>query len=275
MIDILRVEFFRLIKSKLFWIMLAICFAAPILLSLALVGLVSLIDAIGGTDSNNISYLLHTIGVTPLTLSELPNVSGNIFLLSLISSSVILSKEFTDGTMRNAILANKSRKQLFFAYLIVAIFIGIAYLLTYFISTLIFVLPIFGFNDLPAGDAATGFLCSLALGICAVVFVQTCVIMFLFSVRKQWATVLFPILITRFVPALFSIIVSIITVGEAFQGNTLSEAFISWMPFVNASLFNAAAVNGALVGKILLYYAIFSGVFIVSGYFTFEKADLK
>lgn len=43
----------------------------------------------------------------------------------------------------------------------------------------------------------------------------------------------------------------------------------------NATIYDAGAIDGALVGKIALYYLLFTAVFTVSGYFSFEKADLK
>lgn len=277
MISILRVEFFRLIKSKLFWILMGVCFALPIFLSLFIVGFIGILDNIANDlpEFADLSYMLHSIGMTSSTLAELPSIASNVSLLSLICTSVILSKEFTDGTVRNAILANKNRRQLYFAYLIISLIIGAVYTLTFFFSTLIFVLPIFGFGGLSASDAVAACFSSLGLGLFAVLFVQTCVTMFLFAVRKQWATVLFPILICRFVPSIFAGIVALLTFGESIQGGTLSETVTSWIPFVNASYFNPSAIDGALIGKIIMYYLIFSAVFMISGYFTFEKSDLK
>lgn len=277
MISILRVELFRLVKSKLFWIMLGVCFALPLLSSLFVVGFIGIFDNIANDmpEFADLSYMLHSIGMASSTLAELASIASNVSLLSLISASVILSKEFTDGTVRNAILANKNRAQLYFAYLIISLMIGTAYTIAFFAATLIFVAPIFGFEGLSAGDAAAACFSSLALGLFAVLFVQTCVTMFLFAVRKQWATVLFPILICRFVPSIFTGIVTMLTLGEAIQGGVLSETVTSWMPFVNASYFNPAAIDGGLIGKIIMYYAVFSSVFVVSGYFTFKKADLK
>lgn len=40
-------------------------------------------------------------------------------------------------------------------------------------------------------------------------------------------------------------------------------------------IYDAGKIDGGLIGKIALYYLLFSGIFVVSGYFTFEKADLK
>lgn len=277
MINILRVEFFRLKKSKLFWILLGVTAALPILSAILLTVFFSILESIfeGGGEMISALEMLRASGTTGSILSELASIAGDAALFSLITVGVVLSKEFTDGTMRNVILANKKRKELYFAYFIVAVVVGLTYMLAYMLTALIIVAPIFGFGDLTAGQIASAIFCSLALGVCSVLFVQSCVCMFLFAVRKQWATILFPILIIVFAPSIFNTLVTLLTLGLAFQGQTLSPVAISWIPFANAAQFNASAIDGGLVGKIALYYLLFAAVFTVSGYFTFEKADLK
>lgn len=56
-----------------------------------------------------------------------------------------------------------------------------------------------------------------------------------------------------------------------FVKNTLSEANV----MADVMIYDAGKIDGGLIGKIALYYLLFSGIFVVSGYFTFEKADLK
>lgn len=276
MINILRTEFFRLKKSKPFWIFFGICCGLPLLsalLNLAMAGIIESITEL--PEMSDLAELLRSLNVTTTTLSDLSSLMSDAALFSLICSSVFLSKEFTDGTMRNVLLANKSRKEMFFSYLIVAIVIGVSYLTAFFAATMLFIATLFGFGDLSAGAAVSACFCSFALGIFATIFVQTCVTMFLFAVRKQWATILFPILICMFAPAIFTLIVQIISNILIVNGEIISNTTISWIPFANVTIYDAGKIDGGLIGKIALYYLLFSGIFVVSGYFTFEKADLK
>ena len=154
MINILRTEFFRLKKSKLFWIFFGICCGLPLLsalLNLAMAGIIESITEL--PEMSDLAELLRSLNVTTTTLSELSSLMSDAALFSLICSSVFLSKEYTDGTKRNVLLANKSRKEMFFSYLIVAIVIGVSYLTAFFAATMLFVATLFGFGDLSAGAA--------------------------------------------------------------------------------------------------------------------------
>ncbi len=261
MINILRTEFFRLKKSKLFWIFFGICCGLPLLsalLNLAMAGIIESITEL--PEMSDLAELLRSLNVTTTTLSGLSSLMSDAALFSLICSSVFLSKEFTDGTMRNVLLANKSRKEMFFSYLIVAIVIGVSYLTAFFAATMLFVATLFGFGDLSAGAAVSACFCSFALGIFATIFVQTCVTMFLFAVRKQWATILFPILICMFAPTIFTLIVQIISNILIVNGEIISNTTISWIPFANVTIYDAGKIDGGLIGKIALYYLLFSGL---------------
>lgn len=282
MISILQEQLFRLKKSKLFWVMLILCAAAPLLSLLLTLFIAAVVGGFAGDVSGetvtaiDILRELNVIAGEQSMLTEFAQLLSDFSLFALITSSVVLSKEFTDGTMRNVILANKSRRQMYFAYLCVALLIGVTYMLATFAAIMLICAPICGFGSLSAGEATSACFCSLALGLLATVFVQSCVCMFLFTVRKQWATVLFPLLICMFAPGIIEIIVSAIDITSLIKdGSILPETIKSWIPLVNANLYNSASIDGALVGKIALYYSLFSAVFITSGYFTFEKVDLK
>lgn len=276
MINILRVEFFRLKKSKLFWIMLGVTAALPIISALATTLLLSLLDFIMGEGNmGSLVDIMRASNTTSSVLSGLGTVGYGATLFPLITAAVVLSKEFADGTMRNAILANKKRSELYFAYLIIALIVGVAYMLAFIVVTLVIIAPIFGFGGLSAGKIASAIFCSLALGICSILFAQSSVCMFLFGVRKQWATILFPLLIVMLVPDIFNTIIIILSTGMGINGQTISNTTISWLPFVNAQLYDAGAINGSYVGRIAMYYLLFAAIFNVIGYFTFDKADLK
>ncbi|MDE7454378.1 MAG: ABC transporter permease [Clostridia bacterium] len=274
MIDIIKVEFFRLKKSKLFWAMLIVSAATPLLIILMSVFLAALVGSMENLPVQ-ITDILHSMGITNSLLASMGSVSSDVALWCIIATAVVLSKEFVDGTMRNVILANKSRTQLYFAYLITSLIVAASYLTAFFAVTLIVAAPIFGFGDVSTGTAATACLCSYALGLIAIIFTETCVCMFVFAVRKQWAAILFPILIWFFAPTVFTVIVNLISTALSFQGNAVALEVIRWIPFVNMGEYDPTNIDGVIVGMNILYMAIFTAVFVVSGYYTFKKADLK
>lgn len=273
MIDIIKVELFRLKKSVIFWVMLGLAAASP-LIAVLLNSLLLALFGIAEGGSLNILEALRTAGVTEGLLQQMANVSGDIALWAIIATAIVLSKEFTDGTMRNVILANKTRAELYFGYLITSMIVAVTYLTAFLAVTLIIIAPIFGFNGASAGKIASAVFCSYGLGILALAFAETCVCMFVFSIRKQWAAILFPLLIW-YAPAAFTSILTIVINTMAEMGQLTSIDFVRWIPFVNIQQYSPLNLDGVVVGMNVLYIAIFIAAFVCIGHFTFKKADLK
>lgn len=273
MIDIIKVELYRIKKSVLFWVMLGVSAATPlltVLINFALVAFMGMAE-----QSANLFEFLREAGITSALLQQMSTSLTDLSLWPLIATAVILSKEFTDGTMRNVILANKSRAELYFGYLITAMIVAVSYLVSFLAVTLIVIAPIFGFQGADAGKIVSAIFCSLGLGIIATAFIETCVCMFLFGVRKQWATILFPILIWYAPLMIINILVTVIT-SLAETGQITSLDFLRWIPFVNMYYnYNPLNPDGVVVGMNILYMAAFIAGFVCIGYFTFKKADLK
>lgn len=278
MINIIKLELFRIKKSALFWVMLGISIALPILSAVLISALIGLIQAISDSigDMGITAWdLISKEGLTVTLLGSLPQIASDVAIISIIATSVILCKEFSDGTMRNVLLANKTRAELYFGHLISAATISLFFLAGNFASIMIVVAPIFGFNKLAAGQVVTACLCSLAQGVLVMLFVSSCMCMFMFCVRKQWAAILFPLLICMFVPNLLTTLVTIIATVMAVGGQVISTDALRFVPFVGAAMYDASNIDGAVVGMNILYLAIFTTVFVVAGYYTFKKADLK
>ena len=271
MINIIKVELYRLKKSTLMWVMFGLTVASPLLtalLSLIVNGLVV------GSASNLLSALRSSI-LTFTLLQDTSALLGDSTMWALIATGVVLSKEFVDGTMRNVILANKTRAELYFGYLITSVIVSFAYLLAYLLTVLVIIAPIFAFNNAAASTVITAILCSLALGIAVLAFVQSCMCMFMFTVRKQWATILLPILICLFAPSVFQIIVQLVTFAKSVSGQPISEGALRFVPFINLEYLNLANIDGAVVGMHIFFCVVLTAVFVVSGYYSFKKADLK
>lgn len=275
MIDIIKVELFRLKKSKAYWILLGLAAVCPLFLIFTNAALYMLVGSIDGGFDGSILNVLRNANFTAAMLQYMTSAASDITLLATIATAIVLGKEFSDGTMRNVVLANKSRAALYFGYLITALIVAASYLVAFFTVTLVIVAPIFGFGGMGAGKAVTACMCSFALGLLAVTFMEACVCMFVFGARKQWAAILFPLLIWFLVPQAFRLVAEILSMAKSAFGETLTMDTLRWLPFVNMDYFDVSSIDGALVGINILYLAIFITVFTVSGYYTFKKADLK
>lgn len=272
MINIIKTELFRIKKSVLFWVLLALSFASSVL-SFALSTSILTVSEISFYES---MQLLKAEGETYLALSELCQYLSDSGLFTLICVAVFLSKEFTTGTIRNVVLSNKSRTQTFFAFLITALFISLCYVTAYLVGTLLSFGIFVGF-DASVSTAVTAVLSSYLLGICACSFVACCVVMFLFVTGKQSSAIIYPLLLLILVPAIVEVIVLFSQIGSIFDGvlEYQANSVYSWVPFYNKGLFDASNFEMSLVGKIVMYDVVFSVICALIGWLKFRQADLK
>ena len=274
MLNIVKSLLFRLKKAKLFWIMLGVCAFLPVLVSLLYHFMLEIVEIFV-----DLPVDAGMEATTHLSLTSLASLSSDVNLFVLLCVSIFLCKEFTDGTIRNALLSNKSRWQLYSAYGVTSLIIGGSYLIVYFVSTLLALGIPFGFGDVTPNQAVSACLCSLLLGILSMLVVVSCVLLFLFLTGKQAASIVLPILITMFLPSiaaaaveLVSTLVMLVQMGGQWMDVNIDY---SWVPLYNAFMYDSMNLDGALVAKISMYYVAFTGLFVWLGSLSARKRDLK
>lgn len=273
MISILKVELFRLKKSTAFWLCLGLCVALPLLSLLLLTAVNAILESIG--ENNFLEILLGENGGVLIMTQELVGwSSGDNILLALIATAVVLAQEFSHGTIRNMIIANKKRSDIFFAFYIVSLIIGITYLLAQLAATLLFFGPVLGFGNLGAGAAVTAVLCQFAMGLTSMLCVQTMVCMFLFVTKKTSLSILLPIVVCMFAPELINGIITVILTSVSMTSE-IPETVLQCIPFFNWSTLNPQAPQGLNVGMVILYNLLFGALFFWAGISNFRKSDLK
>ena len=275
MSNILQVEFFRLKKSKVFWALFGVAAGLPLVTAVIYAALIGFVNVISGSDVGSMWELVRTSGMTETSLGSVASVMGDTTLLSVICVSIFLSRDFNNGTFRNMLLANKTRLELYLSHLVMAVTIGACYFGVSFVSTLFIYGAIFGFGTLTFVKAFTGCLVALVMGMVSVIFVQTMTCMFLFGTRKLAVALACPIAICIFAPSFLLAFVQMYDVFNIFATGELVSTDLSWIPLYNSGLLNIGDLDGALIGKILMYNLPFSVLFGFMGWVTFRKADLK
>lgn len=266
--NIFQTLLFRLKKSTMFWVLFGACALLPLLeVGMNLLAFF-LYNAIG-VDEFTISWEAMKNGITIGAMSALPAISLHA-MLAIICTSIFLSKEFMDGTFRNALLANRSRRELYLSYLLMAVTIGGIMFGVNYLSTLLLNGAFFGFGDMAAADAVTACFVSLGLGLISVIFLQTMMCMFLFGTRKLAVALACPLVIAMIAP---SVLYSFIDVFARFH--LIKPTDMSWVPLYNLNLLSLFTIDGALIGKILLYLVPLTVLFGCLGWVSFRKADLK
>lgn len=274
MLNIVKSLLFRLKKTKMFWVMLGVCAGLPVLASLLYHFVLDFAEIFV-----DLPVDAGMEATTYLSLTALVSLSSDVNLFILLCVSIFLCKEFTDGTIRNTLLSNKSRWQLYSAYGVTSLIIGGSYLVVNFVSTLLALAIPFGFGNVTANQAISSCLCSLLLGVLSMLVVVSCVLMFLFLTGKQAPSIVLPILVTMFLPSmaasaveLVSYLVMLVQMGGQWMDVNIDY---SWVPLYNAFMYDSMDVDGGLVAKISMYYVAFTGLFVWLGSLAARTRDLK
>lgn len=122
MIGLLKADFYRLFKSKLFYILIAIAlfFALAIVpLSIGVNGMAKAAQKVAGTATYD------TLEGKAM-LGSIFGLSSNMGLIFPIFAVLLVYKDVSDGTIRNKVISGNSRTKIFFSHYIVLMVLSLA-----------------------------------------------------------------------------------------------------------------------------------------------------
>lgn len=114
MLGLLKADLYRVLKDKLFIVLLVICVVTAIGIPLLYFFIFQVIAAISETD---VREKTSAIGLALTVYAPFSN-SGLVLAIFMI---IIIGKDYSNGTVRNKIAMGKSREEVFFANLLVTI----------------------------------------------------------------------------------------------------------------------------------------------------------
>lgn len=149
--NLLSANFARLKKSKIFWLEMAVMFLWAALMLVAAYQSLKLYPE----DEVNLSQFL---------FGHLPAVGG----FSAVFFSLFLGTEYSDGTMRNKVIAGHSRWKIYLSNVIVGSVAGVLVNLAWMAAIVVVGIPLLGWSPVKASDFFTffgiGILMTLAYG---------------------------------------------------------------------------------------------------------------
>ena len=274
MTEIIKTLLFRLKKTTYFWILLAIALLLPVFGALLIYLSLKMGEALNEPIEQLMNQMLAQYGGLSGLMSGFTSISSNPMILSIIFASVFLSAEFKSGTVRNAIIAGKSRSQLYLSYYLVALIGGFGIFVVYFLSAFVSMGLVFRFEN-ATGNTVTELLYCFLLGLLAIVFVQTLVCAFLFNTRSRVLTIVIPLIICILGPGIIATIVETVSVKDIIANGYIDVYSLQYVPFYNTTLLAATKFSTANVLMIIAYYVVFSSAIFCASYFPFHKGDLK
>lgn len=154
MSELLAEGFRRLFKEKRFYIVLAVIIAIPTFISI-------FIAIVEGRGSNIGDVLIF-------------QMTGTIIMFISITAGMFIVNDFKNNTIRNKIIVGHPRSSIYFANLIISLFVAVLYHLAYWLTLIGLGWPLLGFLKFPCSEIF------INIGLTMVILVTyTCVIVFI------------------------------------------------------------------------------------------------
>ncbi len=277
MSSLLKADFRRIRKDKLLLIMgiLAVAFAVVIPLIYAAIfrGLASL-------DEMTASMLSGLITGKSQFFASF-SMSGNLGLIAPVLLAIALCKDFSFGTIRNKIIAGKSRSAIFFSLFITCATALVGVMLLHAFLTLGVSLIFFDYQSEPFTVSDLWyFLASLGFELLALVYAAAMLSWLCASMKNVGLVVVFYVAIVMIFSLGGSISQAVTMILESSEGNKVLLSVLHFLDRINVC--NAAAYIGAgthYTTEDVLYLTVPAVVEIIGflglGLYKFKKKDLK
>jgi len=267
--ELIRTDLRRILKDKLFLVVMLICalfgITTPILNKL-------IYSVVGMMEIAEISVYTKDM----LFASFSP--SGNIGLIAPILLTAVICKDFSQGTVRNKLISGKTRTEVFMSMFISSSVVTVGVMLVHAMITLIFSLPFFSFQA-DKFDAGSLFyiLLSILFEILVYIFISALVSFFAVLMKSSALAVVLYIGANFF----FSIVGSATMIGVQFADpeNKLLYGVLEFLNSINLFTSRVIGYGSSYEWKQLIYVlvptVIGSALLVFFGNRIFGKKDLK
>lgn len=260
--NLLKSDFYKLKKSKAFYILLAVSAAFALVMAFALQGGASMARS-GDPDIQNIVRMKSNFGGAWFIGQSLSN--GIHALIIAIFVSIFVAGEFNYGTMKNIVSKGFNRVQIYFAKFITSAVAAIIMLVAYMAVGCIAGTIMWGFD--PNGIASFGNLITLFLDQALLILAYTAVFVFVaMSLRSNGASIGVNICVVMLVATLLQ------AVSLLFGGSVnLADFWISG----NLSKLATLSPAGSDVTRGVIVAVVYAVAATLAGSALFKKQDIK
>ena len=264
MVNLLKADFFRILKTKLVYISLIIAVLLPLLLSGMLAGLMALLGSddpeLGTmlTDSLNCEYLIKTTFST----------SQNFGIAVPVFTVIIVMADISSGTVRNKIIYGYKRHEIYASHFITSFTYCLILMIVYSLMTAVWGVIILGGFDIDASVLMhyVYFYTLGLLGLATLVSLACCLCL---SLLNTAGSIIITVVITIFV----GFIISLLPMLEAYGVKDFVVHILRFLPNYVISAYQEIKPMMFLEG--LGGIALFSGGLYALGSFIFSKRDFK
>ena len=277
MTQLIKSDFRKFFKDKLF---LVVCILAVVFAVITPLMYVALIGGMGKLDPTTEEMFSSYLSSKSQFFGAF-SFGNNLGLIAPLLIGIILSKDFTHGTVRNKIISGHSRTSIFLSIFIVCATALFGIILAHALLTLGVSLPFFDYQPAPFTKSDFGYLMLSLLFEFLIYIFAAALVSWLCATRKNVGMVIVMYIAIVFGCTMIAGILQIVIM--VLQTNPDMEKTVKILDFVQRiNVFNSSATVGmgdSYTLKDSLYYAIppFAGTvaLITHGILKFNRKDLK
>lgn len=275
MINLLKADLRRALKDKLFIVLLIILGAFALVTPVLYKFIFALLE-FSPEDMQELEMLGLMIDAKSMFFSAF-SLSSNFGLILPLFVAIILSKDFSHGTIRNKIICGKSRTSIYFSMFITCSVLVCGFILAYALLTLLVSLMMFDYQATKFTLSDFGYLmASIGLELLIFAFVSAVLTFFLSSMKNAGLSI-----VMYFVLAFALIIVGSITQTTVIfaDPNKFSykvlEFFNSANAFANTTIGRGTGYELKEILYLVLPTVAFGSLAVIFGLLAFRKKDIK
>ena len=187
--NLLKADFFSLLKSKITYVVLGICVGMPILMVLLYVGIGSMADSMAGED-----VVISFVKGRDLMFATF-SLTSNIGLVIPIFTGILVMADIKNGTVRNKVIMGKSRTKIYFSQLIVSMTFCLSMCLISFLVMTGGSLIFFKYGYELSAAEAWNFTKALIIGLLTFVYIGTLTTFIAMSTKSTGLTIVITLLV--------------------------------------------------------------------------------
>ncbi|MBQ9468106.1 MAG: ABC transporter permease [Clostridia bacterium] len=273
MIRLLKADLYRVLRSKLTLIALLLAVGFPILTVLLYSGL-KLIGGIAEDPALGSLFSANTI------IGTVYSLSNNVGLVVPAFAGILVCLDYSNGTLRNKVIAGNRRSQIYLSHLTVSILFSVVIISVYALLMAGLALIFFPFTVDPAVDLGLEIFWFIMNGTLTFAFMATVSTLFAMIFRSTAPTIIFTIVFSIALYALTSVLMAI-DLGNfkyaAYFIPTFSGNFFSLSSFGALGMFGqtAEASKWLMFAEGTASFFFFGAVNTVIGLYFFKKRDIR
>ena len=259
MLNLLKADFYRIIKSKILKASLILAVILPLIFSLMYYGVAKIAEHTNEAEALAITSMFTGRRLIAASFS----LTDNFGLILPIFGAIFVSSDLKNGTLRNKIISGHDRKSIFLSHLITSIAYYLVIIAIYTSFTALFSCLFLGYGEFNGKEL----IYILIIGFTSFIFVATISTLFNLLINSTPLAIVLTIVCCLGI----SFICTIVSLLDYEKYKTL----VYFIPLFANSAMSASSIPNELFVEGIISIFVFSAINTLLGLYIFAKKDLK